>query len=363
MDVPDGEYTVQSFCQYVTENINTVLGEEDFREELKVYFLLTSDDNWQRHFDEYRMESLGDITRIGMPYRLRASDDEKEARYFATLYRDGILMLFTSAIREAYEKTIQSLTRRKRGIAEMWVRSHTFNAIREHILSRFEQTQIKHFISRRRSHDKTPCKLRDGFERRFNYTGDDGKDVLKELRDLYGVQPTEVDYFISNTMELKCYEDGLFILRTINPETFSLFFELLELALAEIMEMRLVATVGFEIETLSSDLGDLRVPVVDSAEINLPNAKLDRLAVEEIMSSQEDLSFVDVTLEEGSLTFSSTVVDQEKQSVFDLSATEDTIRLIPKYNTTFESFVKFYRLVTESIDEDASWSRFSELHD
>ncbi|MCJ2564409.1 MAG: hypothetical protein LN417_10050 [Candidatus Thermoplasmatota archaeon] len=363
MDIPNDEYTLESFIQYLAQNLDSVLDEEDFRREMKVYFLLTSDNNWERHFRDYAVEPLGDFARIRMPYRLSEGSHQQEALYFARLHEDGVLMLFTSAIRDVYKETVQKLADSNRGIMGMWIRPLAFDGIREHILDRYRYTQIKHFISRRCKHDRTACKVGRDRERWIEYRGNDGTETLKELRDAYGVRPTEVDYYVSDRVRLNCYSDGRFVLRTINEETFALFLELTNLIMEDIRRMRLVATsIEFRIETIPSDMGDLRVPTVEAAEIQFPSANLNVAAVEELRSSQDEFSFMGVSLDEGSLAFSATVKDETKQSVFDLSATENTIRLVPKYDTTFESFIRFFKLVTESIDEDATLSRFSELH-
>jgi hypothetical protein len=51
--------------------------------------------------------------------------------------------------------------------------------------------------------------------------------------------------------------------------------------------------------------------------------------------------------------FSATVVDNQTGCVFGISATENTITIIPRYNSTFESYLGFLREVCRLIDEDA----------
>jgi hypothetical protein len=74
----------------------------------------------------------------------------------------------------------------------------------------------------------------------------------------------------------------------------------------------------------------------------------------------DEFSFVDKTILEGSLSFSGTVIDEYKGTIFGLSGGENEILLIPKHHTTFESFVRFYRMIVEKIDDEAELSLLSE---
>ena len=70
-------------------------------------------------------------------------------------------------------------------------------------------------------------------------------------------------------------------------------------------------------------------------------------------------AFIDVFVMQGSLDFSATVIDKQKGSIFDISVDESNILLIPKHETTYESFLNFYRAVVETFDRKATFQVYS----
>lgn len=61
-------------------------------------------------------------------------------------------------------------------------------------------------------------------------------------------------------------------------------------------------------------------------------------------------------LEEGSLNLSAIVIDEVRNAVFDVSGTERSLAIVPKSDTSFDSFIRFYRYVTETLDSKASFA-------
>jgi len=57
---------------------------------------------------------------------------------------------------------------------------------------------------------------------------------------------------------------------------------------------------------------------------------------------------------EGSLRFDATVVDETKKSIFEISATKDRMIVSPRYETQFDSFLRFLETVVENFDPNAT---------
>jgi hypothetical protein len=133
-------------------------------------------------------------------------------------------------------------------------------------------------------------------------------------------------------------------------------------------------------DTKAIQLGkhEIQTPLVVPGVIKL-QAKLDRSIVEHFFKQENlidesrdefgiehveeaygtEFSFIDTSIREGSFSFSATVVDDIKGTVFGLSGSTDRMILVPMHRTTFESFIRFYKLVIESLDEEAKFDVLS----
>jgi len=361
MLLPEGKYTFDSFLEYILKHPQ-VIEKSAFRNQLKIYLLYTAHKNWKDFFRECEFQdNYGEFTKITMKYKMRGSF--KKSVFFVYQHSDDLILLFTTEIYDVHYKTIRNKISQIRGIDEVWIHPKVIAKINQFIIDKYETAKITNFSSRRAPKDKIPCKIRPDITRRIEYSGEDGKETLKEMKQLYGVIPTSLEYEIFGRIKLKVTEDGLFNLESLNEETFNLFREVFDMILGDIISMKKkFQQIKFDFEKKTIGKQGINIPIVQLGEIDLENIKLEGLDAEEFIDNMSDFSFTDVYIKEGSLIFNATVKDEEKNSIFDISASENKIFLIPKYRTTFESFCKFYRGVTESIDDEATFSLVSESH-
>jgi hypothetical protein len=101
---------------------------------------------------------------------------------------------------------------------------------------------------------------------------------------------------------------------------------------------------------------NLKVPSISAGVIKLKEREFDEAVVNEIRKSLGRFSFIDMHAEHGSFSFTSTVVDEDKGSVFDISASDDQVIIVPKFQVTFESFIELYKGIVEVIDRQAEIS-------
>jgi len=358
MELEEREYSLNDFCRYLVAHSEELL-EDRARNEVKSYLFFV-DKPWEDFFDEFESHSYGDLTTVKVPSR------DSEIRDYETYYKfdfgEGIALVFTVANKGDYESTLQKTVRRERGIAEVWIRPSITRKIRDFILDMHPETRIDYFVAKRGEKDIAPAKLRPRFKRRFSYTGDDGRHVLEEIEHLYGALPTSVSYEVSPSLKFKVYEDGLIILCTMNDQTFDLVSEILGMTVREVQMSRLVATrMKNEVDLLELEGGHVKIPSVLAGELHLTeHRKLDKGIALDFVENVKGYSLLDIHAEQGSLIFSATVIDNAKGSVFGISASEDTIQLIPRYKSTFETFLGFRRQVAELIDEDAELVEMAE---
>jgi hypothetical protein len=309
--------------------------------------------------------------KLGAIVKLNMQAGARTVEFYVHEWGPGILVFFTSSCKEEYEKTLRRFIRFNRGITEMWISPTLFSKVRSHLLEKHEAV-IYSFISRRSLLSKTPARLRPDFDRRLSYTGDDGTRVLKEVLDFYGVLPDSISFRVGMD-KLQVASNGMLLFRSINKNTIQIMRELLSILTEPQKEFRDVSdALRRDTRTIQVGKMEFRTPVVIPGIIRLHGKRLDRNVIERFFKQEtayaiddsyeprmaEDIeprefSFIGTSIPENALSFSAIVVDDIKGTMFGLSGTSDNMVLVPMHRTTFESFVRFYKLVIENLDEEA----------
>ncbi len=367
MKLPVKDYTLDSFLETIAENMDEIFGQDEQRKWLKTYLMYT-DDEWLDLFQQYKPMKLGELFHIVMPFE----EDGGSADYYVYEIAKGMLMFFTTSKRTEYTETLKEFVRHTQGITQMWLPPESFEKVINYLLSTYS-ANIYSFITKRHWSSKYPAKLRSDFTRMIHYSGDDASYTLKELQELYGVLPSLVDLKIGSD-KIRVTNDGLFMIRTINRKMLRLVVEVIDRILAEQVRLRGVSRqVEYTSKPLTVGNIQLNVSSIMSGRISL-NTKLSAHLMEKLFKGFEDeevgrtaegtevseFSFIDTSIREGSLSFSATVIDEDKGTIFGLSGNENEMILVPKHRITFESFIRFFRLVNETLDDSSNLLLFSE---
>lgn len=362
MIIDKKEYTLKSFCDYLIENSENLF-EDVLRTQLKIILLLTDTDNWKEYLiggnigDNFKESfKMGDIIKLESRYR-DSKGEVKIADYYANYYNDSILILFTAVTEEGIKETLDPIIEKRHGICKMYIYPKNFEMIKDFILTEKRDANILSFKAFRKP-EIVKGEIRPEItERIIDYKGRDGKETLKEFRKYYGVIPSRLEFEIENS-HFKIEDDGRFLLYTINEETFNLIFDIIELILKEILNIKNISQkIRFNLINKESGRLQIEIPEITAGKIVL-SYKFNALVVEDMIKNMPDFSFIDVNIKEGSLSFSMSVIDEFKLSVFNLSGSEDSITIISKYKPYFDSFMRFYYHFTENIDEKSTFSLF-----
>lgn len=371
MRVPDANYTLSTFLQYLGDHSSEVFGKEEERKWLKTY-LIYSNTHVDTLANSLKARKQGDLYDFQIParYRERRNTSPKSVHYYVHELVPGLLMFFTSSSKEDCERSLEKFIDFRRGMTQMWITYSSLEKIRHHLVST-HKARIYRFIARRNHLTETPAKVRPEYDRRLSYSGEDASDVLDETHDTYGVVPSSIDFRIGDD-KLEVTNDGLFLLRHVNAKTLRIVIECINLIRTEQMQIKDTAE-KFERSKEKVSIGNLRfeVPRITAGVISLSKPTLSTIVIQRLLGYREeweeellperfssDFSFVDVNVGGGVNTFSTTAVDEKKRAVFGVSGGYDRIILTPKYNTTFDSFVRFYRIVSEMVDANAQLSTF-----
>lgn len=351
MIIKEQEFTKEGFLDYLLTNSQDVFSDESRRRWLKMYCFLVSDSSWKTTFLKN-----GELSQFGEVLKLTITEGDQneygENNYYAVLHSQGLLVMYTTATNAEYRKSLENRINRSRGITQLWIKPDLFQLIWMETLNE-TAGYVNRFTSRRYSFDTLPSKLRPNYTRRFNYTGDDASQTISELEEMYGVLPESVYMVLNDGLKIHLTNEGLFSAQEASPEALRLFNRYLSVVKEPSLKLRETSTaIKFEIEKKGTKE---RTFILEPAVINFRSREATVEIVESMSQEMPDFSFLDMHTETGSLSFTATVVDDLKGSVFDISMSENRIVVVPKFKTTFESFIRFYRRIVEQVDGQAEF--------
>jgi hypothetical protein len=274
-----------------------------------------------------------------------------------------IIFFTTTDLAEGFAKTAEKIIKTTPNLWNLWIRPALFDTIENLILEKYPDEQITYFTASRRFSSLLPCQIRSDVDRSMQYWGKDGSETLREFKYYYGVLPRTVEYSMEN-ITLRINTEGIFTLKTVNRLTFDLFMDILDKVLDETKGlMKTAEELKFSQDELVTEKKVLPIACIEPGEIQMET----KLTIEDVRGmfksmEKEGFSAIDALMDEGSLSLSATVVDSNKGSVFDISASDSRITLIPKYRTSFDSFLRFFAFITENIDQRATFRKFSDIH-
>lgn len=367
MRLPKGDYTIDSFLEELSKNSEVYFETKGQRKWLKTY-LLYAQENWLSLFDRFSPEKNGELYFFTIPN----PKDGKETEYYVTKFADGLIIVFTAEKQDDYAKTLADYINKKRGLTPMWIKPKTFAEIKNYIIEQHKGF-INWFIAKRNWSSEIPAQFREDYNRTIHYWGEDGNDAIREMEKLYGVIPTHIDFRIgSDTMKIT--NDGLFVVHSLNLNMFRMVIEIVNNIIYEQKQIHNISTkIDSHIEKKSFGEKQLDVRQIESGKI-LFSRSLSTLLIQKLFheSGEMDLgksserendefAFIDTDInDQHGLSYSATVIDKIKGTVFGLSGTKDEMILVPMHRTTFETFIRFNKLTTESLDSTTNLGLLSD---
>ena len=352
MKIEEKDYSNEQFKNYLLEHAKEIFDVGNGRHTwLKIYSLLVADDSWKKTlFNKEEIKQLGEIFKA----KLIDTDDYGEEHttiYYICEEQKGLLLLYTNANKEDYENSLGKRIEKTRGVTKMWINPTLFRAFWNGILDD-TKGYIYKFSGNRGYINETSARIRPNFERRIIYTGKDAGQALEEIIELYGIAPYTVSIRASENLKLKITNDGLYSAQEASSEALELFYKHFEPNKKPILSMSNISK-SFKFNVVEETQTKLKVPSISAGIIELKGVEIDEETIKELTKRLENFSFLDTHTEIGSLSFTSTVIDELKGSVFDISASGTQILIVPKARATFESFIEFYKSVVEEIDHTA----------
>lgn len=356
MHIEAGEYDLKSFCREIIDSQSTAFQGYHINQ-VKAYFYLFEDDNWKEPFENrFDVEEYGDVLKLSAEYTNRLGGEDW-ATFFVGQYEGDLLTVLTAETEDAIDQVLSPVTDSSPSIASMPIVPEDFERLNEIVLSDRPEMRITEFKARRIP-DLADANIRPQItDRTIEYKARDGRETLHELRNQYGVVPIRVQYE-HDDVALRIDTTGKFTLKKINENSFNLLFNLVEEVVERVLELQeITQSIHFEQTEVESGNLSISVPEIKAGEIQFTK-QLTLLMAEEFIegtTNRERLnfSFSDVTKQAGSLDFSAKVSDETRNATFNISATDESMRIIPKHNCAFPSLIDFYLCFVQSVDEGA----------
>jgi hypothetical protein len=330
---------------------------------LKALYFLTNFKSWgddapytlqgMFHRHGFQVKPLGELRELQTVFVNPVTDEKIPVNYFAHLDEEKqLLTCFTQATSEQIQDTIAPLSG-EIGIYHLWISPIAFDQIKSMILGEHPYARIKRFHADRHPAVGFPAKLRPEVNRSFTYRGEDGKETLEELRYHYGVLPRYIDFSIPGLADFRANNRGIFHYLAGQLDC---MFGYAERAVNLVIQVReILEHSKLEVIPLTTERGSRRVPYIVPWWINFKRT-MDVRDGELLLEQLEDRKFsaYDTVVTEGSVHLDATVLDEQKRSIFMISSDGRHMGVTPRYQTGFDSFLRFYESVAEYFDPDAT---------
>jgi hypothetical protein len=224
----------------------------------------------------------------------------------------------------------------------------------------YPDTIIKYFSARRSKQLIFKSEKRPEYERTIEYTGLDGREVLDELKPLYGVTPRNVHFEIPNYALYKIHVRGHFSITKGGGKARRYLLRIVEFALEDALSTRkTIESSSFKQLSIETQRKVLLFPklkpwqITFSSDVDFDEGN----ALVEILKTNGFDIFGQV-LEKGSLTLNGFITDRLKDVIFTIDANSNRLIVAPLHQTSFDSFLRFYQVVIENFDPNAGCDIF-----
>lgn len=314
---------------------------------------LSTDLSWERLLQIVR--GYFDVTEQGVFHELYKSHTKhnKEFHVYLYLYEHpdtGAPIIFTVNSYDDFRRTAKSMIEGTEDLYTLWLRPSEVSELREELLDK-QGVRLTGFDYDTFGKDqKHEAQRRPGHKRSGSHDSDDAMDMLEDWKLEYGITPTQLRFSLPDKGEFHFSNDGEFVMKTGDTEF--LYNEIVESALqkahplsttAQASELRVVTEGGIDQiqeRPLEMTIGDV----------------LNYEDVDDLISEMKADDFYPYSYQAapGSLLLSGRIVDERNGGMISVSTDGETMTLLPRYESGFDSLLRFYRFIVEEVDPDTS---------
>ncbi|MCD4771706.1 hypothetical protein K8R30_04820 [archaeon] len=335
-----------------TSNLNGFFNECNHKVSLgkTIHAITLLFDDKSRKVEEIFAEKGFDIKRdrkiIELKTKYIIHKDEKEVYYYLIQHETlkEVYYIFTmNSVGDIY-RTLFGTIESNDEIYFLWLPPKYFDEMKEKILEN-ENAYMTSF--RCRTMGRENVGKRPMFAKEITYKGDDAKSALEEFRFEYGVFPQAISFVIPSEFEFKVNCKGYYSLSSGDVIDFK------KKIIEEFIGMIMKDNKKIESAKLAVEKVEGKEKIVIKEIVFRLEKELSFEEMSEFKDSleKENFSLYSEKLEEGSVVFSSHIVDETKGNIFTITSNGKDFTVVPKYGSGFSSLVRFHRFLVEKIDQ------------
>ncbi len=356
MEVPNEDYTISSFHAFLRK-IST-----QYSQQLKLVCLVTFfpsgrsiqpsptvDQLFRRQ--KFEVQKKGVIHEFSTFLVDKKTGEKLVIKLHCYLSPDNqILKCFTTDKSDEVERVLDDVVDAG-GLYYLWINPTAFDELKDKLLV-YPGTAITSFTGSRVPSTTLPSRVRPDVKRTVTYYGDDGEETLQELKFQYGVVADVIRFRIPTHADLQISRKGIF---TYNSGDFDFVIKSSDLAVdlalrsKGLFDSSRVATVPLRTARRSLELNQFTPWMIEF------NRDIESDDLEQLFTELQHSKFAvyNSIILKGSLHGEGTVLDEIYRTIFTVTVDSKRMAIAPRYDTSSESFLRFFRTVVERFDPSA----------
>ena len=312
---------------------------------------LVSDHSWKGLVDLAR--GWFDVTDQGEFYQLYTKHTKRNQTNHVFLYlyqhpATGAPIIFTLNSSEDLNETLDRMVTNTEDLYSLWLPPDEMGELRENLLeiTGLELTGFDYDTFGRDQHYEG--QVRPGFQRSGSHDSKDAEHMLEEWTVQYGITATRLRFKLATRGTFRFSNDGEFVLE--NGSTEFLYEDVVEPALEAahpLNELMKAADLSVSKENGFEQIEEEPVEITISDPLDYE----DRNEFTSEMQ-KEDFYPYSAQASEGSLLFNGKIADERNDGIISVSTNGEDLMLLPRYDSGFDSLVRFYRFLVEKVDPD-----------
>lgn len=343
LDVGNQKFDSSSgFAEHIQENVDT----SDLDGKLSI---IGSVSNFEDH-EEFKSSLRNEFRIIRDSGALMLLESRERTVPIYVHSNDGCPLFFTTGTKtKDIPATIGKYIRSEPNVSRLWVGKRQMEDIRRSIVSSHRDILVPYFTAHYSPRSDVEGVTRPGFERTIQYYGDDGLEAFKEVKNRYGVFPTNVQFKKPGVFKFRITNEGVF---TINDGSIKPALKLIRGAIDHLRAVKRAIN-SSKFRTVESDFGSVPRSEPWIIELGRPLVKQDVQYFEDSLASngwEFGLSEISKSLDEP-VGFHSEIVDQINYGTVGLRTKDEKyIRVFPREITGFGQSIRLYSFINNHID-------------
>lgn len=294
-----------------------------------------------------------EVTEQGEFFQLYATHTKRNQTNHVYLYLyehpdTGAPIIFTLNSSEDFKKTAVRMIEWTEDLYQLWLRPEKMAELREELLDTtgLELTGFDYDTFGR--DQRYVAQRRPGIKRSGTHNSKDAEHILEEWTLQYGITATQLRFRLATHGTFRFDNEGEFVLS--NGSTEFLYEDVVEAALEKAHPLNeLMKTAELQV------VPDNGFQSIEEKPVKLTiNNPLDFEDMDEFESEMKDAEFYPYSYQAapGSLLFNGRITDERNDGIISVSTDGEQMRVLPRYDSGFDSLVRFYRFLVERVDPE-----------